>query len=467
MRLSLRWRLTLWYGGVLACILAGFSAAVLLMMRQHLLERTDQELDEELSELVLEIRLGGNGPHMLDEVRQHFFHHDVYELQISTPDGRPIFRSQRLLAGQLDVPLIDEGPDSSVRGVQTVAPLGRLRVKSQRVTGPDGPLIAQAAIPLAPNQRELQALLAMLVTVGPLGLLAALAGGLLLARKALSPVDGMTREAEQITAEQLSRRLEVSPRDDELGRLARTLNRMLDRLERCVEQTRRFTADAAHELRTPLAVLRTEIEVCLRAPRSSDNYRQSLQTLLEEIERLSRLADQLLLLCRQDCGLTAPDFEDVPLDALLRDVLDQAGALAAHKGLELQADDFGEWTVVGNDIGLSRLFFNLLDNAIKYTPAGGRITVRGRAAGGEVRITVEDTGIGIAADHLPHIFERFYRADPSRHRQFGGTGLGLAICQAVAHAHHGRLEIDSHPGRGTRAVVILPLAAATVPMATI
>jgi two-component system, OmpR family, heavy metal sensor histidine kinase CusS len=232
---------------------------------------------------------------------------------------------------------------------------------------------------------------------------------------------------------------------------------MSARLQRSFEEVQRFTADAAHELRTPLAAMRTEAEVALRSPRSPDRDTRVLENLLEEIERLTRLVSHLLFLCREDTGVDVGDFRPVQLGVVVRDVGDHMAVAAREKGVNLVVNLRHTCEVKGEADRLRQLFFNLLDNAIKYTAPGGKVTVEDDSSNRQASITVTDTGIGIPAVHLPRVFDRFYRVDPSRSPETDGIGLGLAICRSIAEAHSGHLEIDSTVGSGTRVTLILPM----------
>jgi heavy metal sensor kinase len=266
----------------------------------------------------------------------------------------------------------------------------------------------------------------------------------------------MAADAEQITASRLDRRLDIPNPNDELGRLGATLNGMIARLERSFEETRRFTADAAHELRTPLTVIRNAAEVALRSPRQPEQYCRVLGEMLEEVERLTRLAEQLLFLCREDAGLIPLSATVMRLDDLVRDAVEHLRVVAEAKGLALECTQLAACPIRGDADQLRRLLFNLLDNAIKFTPAGGTVSVGLERPNGEARVIVEDAGIGIPPEHLPHVFERFYRVDPSRNGDVEGTGLGLAIAQSIAEAHAGSIEMESTVGVGTRAILTLP-----------
>ena len=459
-RLSIRWRLTLWYGTVLALILIGFSGAVYLLMQRHLLTLTDAALSEELDELADEVRRVKALAGLPEALRMRFPGHEGYELQVRTGSGEPVFRSRGIESKGLPGPLIGRNGLDCPTYESVMLEGGRpVRMASREVRGPAGPLVIQAAVTLVPNVRALRELVSILLTLGPVALASAVGGGYWLARKALSPVDRMAATAAQITATRLDRRLAEPEAHDELGYLARTFNTMISRLQRSFEEVRRFTADAAHELRTPLAAMRTEAEVALRSPRSPYRDARVLENLLEEIDRLTRLVSHLLFLCREDTGIGISDFQAVRLDNLVRDVVEHMAVAAREKGLELFLDLPDVCEIKGEPDRLRQLFFNLLDNAIKYTPPGGSVSVEGKSGQGQARVTISDTGIGIPAEHVAHVFERFYRVDSSRSPETDGNGLGLAICCSIAESHSGRLTIESTLGSGTRVTLVLPMQA--------
>jgi heavy metal sensor kinase len=389
---------------------------------------------------------------------RRFARHPGYDIQVSDPAGEPLFRSDRIKGDGLPRPSLDdaEGIYEDFRRGRG----GRFRLLSRTIPGPSGPLVLQIAVPSEGDDRELSELVTALLVAGPLGLALASGGGYLLARKALKPVDRMSAEAGQITATRLDRRLDVPNPDDELGRLAGTLNGMMARLERSFEEIRRFTADAAHELRTPLAVMRNAVEVALRSPRDPEHYRRVLGDVLEEVQRLTRLAEQLLFLCREDAGLVPLATTQVRLEVLVRDIAEHMRAVAGAKDVTLECDGLDPATIRGDADQLRRLLFNLLDNAIKFTQAGGSVGVRLALADGLARLEVADTGIGISAEHLPHVFERFYRVDPARAGEAGGVGLGLSICRSIAEVHGGHIRIESAAGRGTLVTFTIPGQAA-------
>jgi two-component system, OmpR family, heavy metal sensor histidine kinase CusS len=392
-------------------------------------------------------------------LKTQFPGHEGYELQVRTEAGEPIFRSAGIESTGL--------PNSATRRQVAVLPVyesltlkgGRpMRVASREVSGPSGKLLVQAAMTLVPNARALRELVTVFLTLGPVALVCAVGGGYWLARKALSPVDRMAATAALITASRLDRRLAEPEAFDELGYLARTFNTMISRLQRSFEEVRRFTADAAHELRTPLAIMRTETEVALRSPRCPDRDARVLENLIEEIERLSRLVSQLLFLCREDTGIGVSTFRPVKLAALVGDVVDHMEVVAREKGLNLQARLADASNVSGDADRLRQLFFNLLDNAIKYTPPKGAIQLRVHGVNGHAVLEVEDSGIGIPQEALPHIFERFYRVDQTRPGDSESAGLGLSIVKSICIAHGAEVEAQSAVGSGSCFRVKIPLS---------
>jgi heavy metal sensor kinase len=303
---------------------------------------------------------------------------------------------------------------------------------------------------------RLRFLLAM-AAVLPVGLLLAGGGGWVLARRALKPVDQMTQTAQRISGNHLDQRLQVSGSGDELDRLATTLNDMLDRLNAVIHQMRQFSADASHELQTPLTVLKGEMEVALRAVRTPAEYQRVLTSGLEEVDRLDKLVAGLLLLARADAGVLRLDPLPVDLSALVADVGDLMRALAEARAIDLQVGPVEPLAVRGDREHLRRLILNLVDNAVKYTPSDGRVTVSLQSDGDWAALKVLDTGIGIADDQRRMIFERFHRATDTRSRDVRGVGLGLSIARSIAAAHNGRIEVQSTPGHGSLFTIRLPL----------
>ncbi len=468
-RLSIRWRLTLWYSAVLAAVLAVFGVSVYFLTKQGLQNRTSESLliQTTVIEDALSLsRSQGRGV-IRDRLERQYSRHPAFDIQITDLDGQIWMRGDRVRERGLPPPLKTPGKGRDVFDKFTVPGLGPFRMVSRLSDRYPVPLLLQVATSVEENDKQLGELMAILLLLGPLAVGCTLGGGYLLARQALAPVERMAATADEITATQLDRRLHEPNPDDELGRLAHTINGMIARLERSFEEVRRFTADAAHELRTPLAILRNEAEVALRIPRDSEQYRECLENMLEEIDHLSRLSEVLLFLFREDAGLGAHLGDELDLGQIIRAVAVDIRVVAAEQNLELNVDAISPCHVKGNAEQLRRLLFNLLDNAIKFTPAGGRIVIRVERQKGQARVIVSDTGIGIAAEHLPRIFDRFYRVDSARSRRTGGNGLGLSVCKSIAEAHQGSIEVISQPGKSTQVTVTLPETTRFSPRSTV
>ena len=458
-RLGIRWQLTLWYSLALCLVLLAFSAAMYVTIRSYLLARVDAELTEESNELAEELELAKSE----QEFRRRFQHRDaddaLFGFQVAQMDGTILFGSP--WPGDVPLPLPATSADTGFRVFLNLELTrgDRRRLLGRMVQLPSGPILTYVIAPLEQTESQLQTLLSMLIANGLLALLGAVVVGYFMAQRVMAPIHGITETAERISSENLSERVRVANGHDELGRLSTTLNRTFDRLQRAINEMRRFTADAAHELRTPLAIIRTEVEVSLRecdltGQEVSEPLRRATGVVLTETLRLSNLVDQLLTLSRQETGLQRAHFERVSLRELLLDVVETLQVVAEEKGLRIVVNSASEQVVHGDETSLCQLFFNLIDNAVKYTPRGGTVTVVCDRDASNVRILVKDTGIGIEAKHLVHLFERFYRVEAAR--STGGTGLGLAICRSIVEAHRGKLEVESEPGRGTTFTVELP-----------
>jgi two-component system, OmpR family, heavy metal sensor histidine kinase CusS len=455
-RLSIRWRLTLWYSAVLAGVLAGFGISVYLLAQRGLQIRTKESLSIQMTVIEDQLSRAQGRSVLQGRLERQYSRHPAFDIQVTDGNGRVWMRGDRIRDRGLPPPSRPPDANREVYDSFSVAGLGRFRMVSRLSVRYSVPLLVQVATSLQENDEQLAELMTILLLVGPLAVGCTLGGGYLLARQALAPVDRMAATADEITATQLDRRLHEPNPDDELGRLACTLNGMIARLERSFQEVRRFTADAAHELRTPLAILRNEAEVALRIPRESEQYRECLENMLEEIEHLSRLSEALLFLFREDAGLGAHTSDLLNLDQIVRAVADDIRVVAAEQNLELVLDALRPCQVLGNAEQLRRLLFNLLDNAIKFTQEGGSINIRVERQKGQAKVIIEDSGIGIAPEHLPRIFDRFYRVDSARSRRTGGNGLGLSICKSIAEAHQGFIEVVSQPGRGTQVALTLP-----------
>jgi heavy metal sensor kinase len=311
-------------------------------------------------------------------------------------------------------------------------------------------------------KQALDRLLHTLLIAVPLTLVAAGGGGVFLVRRALKPVDEMTQKARSIEERDLSQRIEVKTKD-ELGRLAATLNEMFERLEKAFKRQKQFTGDASHELRAPLAIIEAESTLALQKDRTRNDYRRSLETISQEAHRMAHIVDQLLALARAESGEEKISLRKVNIGKLVTDLSAEVEMLCWDRGLNYKLGKMENLVVKGDRSKLRQLLLNILDNAIKYTPSGGEISVSVRKEGEWAVAYVRDTGIGIPSEELPHIFERFYRVDKARSRSEGGSGLGLAIAKRIAEIHGGRIEVESQIDVGSTFRVYLPLEAKSEP----
>ncbi len=289
----------------------------------------------------------------------------------------------------------------------------------------------------------------------PLTIVLAGGGGVFLASRVFRPIEKITETAKKIEESDLSRRIDVKSKD-ELGRLASTLNQMIARLESAFNRQKEFTSDASHELRAPLTVIQAESTLALQKPREAAEYRKSLEMIAQEAEHLAGIINQLLTLARADAGKEHQEFQKINLADFVKDLCIDVGVVCQEKNLTLQQDHFDEASVMGDSRSLRNLFHNILENAMRYTPEGGTITVKVHQKDTRVMVSIKDTGIGISADERSLIFERFYRVDKARSRSAGGSGLGLAICRHIIEVHGGSIKVESQPNKGSTFHVILP-----------
>jgi len=458
---SVRLRLTLWYTAILLGILVVIGGLSYSLLRRSLV----QDLDTSLRAVADVIRdtpstvpeLTSTEALLRDLLGPDF--HDKF-FQLMDPEGHPGAHSTGL---RDRLPLSPEARQRAAAGDETYETVRlsqgtRVRLLTMPVEQGDRLVrLVQVGMPLERAERALGRYLETLFVLIPLGVGLAAAGGAVVARRALKPVDEMSRTARRITGEDLGRRLPVHGTGDELDHLAGTLNAMLERLEAAFTQVRRFAADAAHELRTPLTALKGGIEVALRADRPPDEYRRVLVSSLEEVERLVRLAEDLLLLSRFSAGaLSAPGR--LELEPLLDEVREVGERLACPRGVSVHLVARGAIAVRGDAAALRRAVLNLVENAVKYTAPGGRVELSLRSADGSAAIAVRDTGVGMDPAEAARVFEPFVRLDEARARDTGGAGLGLAIVRSIVLAHGGTLSVESAPGVGSTFTIRLPLA---------
>ncbi len=462
---SIRARLTLWYTGLLTVTMVLLGGTAYGLLIYSLSYDIDTALQGVASVLAERSRRGDTPflPPDLDDLFRRFFRFSPWDRYAESRDPLGT-RDPRWPAPRSgDLPLSPTALKRAAEGLSTFETVeGRgpfpLRtftwpvMEAGRVTS-----VLRVGMSLESMSLTRRRFLLVMAAVIPLGLLSAGTGGWLLARRALRPVDRMTETARRIGAEHLAERLEVTSTGDELDRLATTLNDMLGRLDAAFQQIRQFSADASHELQTPLTILRGELEVALRSPRSPEEYRRVLRSALEECERIAHLVEGLLLLARADAGVLRMDRKPVDLAELLAEVAGQVQVLAQAHRITLYVCSAEPAPIQGDPEHLGRLLLNLLENAIKYTPAGGRVALALRQVSGSALLEITDTGIGLSPEEQARIFQRFYRAAEAQSMDDRGAGLGLCIAQSIAEAHGGRIEINSTPGQGSTFTVHLPL----------
>jgi heavy metal sensor kinase len=457
LRLPIRARLTAWFALFLATILVALGAFLVLRLRSDLRSTIDREVRASAAAIRLSyaaegssgfsetsaaaLRRGGSAAQVLDLRGRVLVAYggDLAQDPMLTPRGVAAALSVRAR-------VFDQDLGDSSQPYRVIA----LPVRSRR----PGRLVVVGESLQGVNE-AVRKILVLLLIAGPIALAAAGLAGWLLVRNALLPVDRMRRKAERIGIDRLHERLAAPNPSDEIGQLAATLNEMLDRLESGVEARRRLVADASHELRTPLAAMRAELDISLRDESRSPAERATLESVREDVDRISRTVDNLLTLALADDGRLQLNLAPLELGQLVRSTVSSLHALAAASGVALQAAG-ATCRAVGDEQRLRQALTNLIENAIKFTPPGGEVTVSSWRVGLEVGLTVADNGVGIPADDAAHVFDRFYRADRSRSRESGGSGLGLAICYEIAAAHGGRIWVKSEDGQGSAFSIALP-----------
>lgn len=466
-RSTIRLRIALLMGGLFLLLLAGFSLFLYLSLSTQLYRALDNGLQSSAAHYQAMIEQE-DGPLHFDQVDLHLFNASSQQdpvLRLLSPTG-DLLDDQGMQQIPVTLAMLHDGfstiqsqgelpsappttaTDNPLR-LDAVNKPKSFRLFSIPITV-DGAVVAylQVGRDLQPLQETLQRLRTLLLIAEPVLVLLAALAGYWLAQRALAPIEAIRAQAATISVHELNRRLAIELPDDEVGRLARTFDAMLARLEASFHRQHRFTADASHELRTPLAIIRGEVDVTLEQERTPVEYAATLRSIGGETERMTRLVNDLLLLARSDAAELQLDREALDLTDLLALLVEQMQSEATVAGVTLTTALPASLPVWGDRDRLLQLFINLLENALIYAP-GSAVQINGQATPDDIVITVEDTGPGIAAEHLPYLFERFYRVDKARSRVSGGSGLGLAIVQDIVHAHDGNIEVYSQVGEGT------------------
>ena len=455
---SIRLRLTLWYVLLLAIMLAVFSAGIYLTLRHSLSANLDDSLENRADILLSVVAYDSGRPSLAGSVSSVDPNAGEHFVRVYDERGALSFDgTQGDFVAPLDRDIVQGALAGRSRTTSTKVDEDTIRVRIVPLLR-DGEVAGVLEVGLSGDDMSdtLKTLLLILAIAYPTTLGVAILGGSFLAGRALSPIDRITRMARRISSQDLSGRVEVSGPHDEVGRLALTFNDMIARLEGAFQRQRQFTADASHELRTPLTAIKGQIEVALGRPRDVDAYKVVLQRVNEEVDRLIRLVGSLLTLARADAGEIPLASEAVDLGALITDAVEQVRPAAARKAIELAVEPGPALTLRADQDLLLQLVLNLLDNAIKYSEVGDRVTVGWSTDERGARLWVADTGIGVAPEHVERVFDRFYRVDRARSSVEGGAGLGLSICRWIARAHGGDISMASEPGHGTNVQVRLP-----------
>jgi heavy metal sensor kinase len=463
---SLRFQLVAWYAGLLTGCFVLIGVVTYLLLQNSLvsaLQQNQLRRARQIGQLMLEEipRQGEGGVGAQIEARYAPGSNDRF-VRVTRNDGTMLYRSAPPKDGSFqpaELPPPTGRAWSQTARQATLEGGRKMLLAAYEVKAPDGArYLIEAGAPMDDVQAHLRQWLLFLLVGLPIGALIAIGGGSFLVKRALLPVDEIASSAERISSQNLSERLPVVPTGDELERLAIALNHMVDRLDQAFQYSRLFMADASHELRTPLTVLRGELESFIQEPALAPEWRERLGSALEEVERLAGIVEGLFAISRLDAGEAAAEWVKLDLARLAAATADQMSLLAEDKNIQVTCAAAEPVWVEGDQARLKQVVVNLLDNAIKYTLQGGVVALTVSAINSNAVLEVADNGIGIPAEALPRVFDRFFRVDKARSRDLGGAGLGLSTVKSICTAHHGRVEASSLPGKGSRFRIELPLA---------
>jgi heavy metal sensor kinase len=462
---STRFRLTAWYAALLALTVIALGGAVYLGLKQYLTATLSDQLSlqaNQIAETWLRHIAASGEDYVVDEIEEHLSPEITNRfIRVTRPDGSLLYQSSAPRDQSFDPSMIGRPNPARTTGSREEHLSGEsellIYTSAHSVAG-SGTFLIEVGAPYNQIENTLHGLVMIFAAMLPVALGLAIGGGYILMKRALRPVDEITRAAESITSRNLSERLPIPDTGDEFERLSATLNRMIERLEQSFHQVIQFTADASHELRTPLTILRGEMEVALRQNQLNPAARELIESVLEETEKLSKMVENLMTLSRLDSGELKLERSRCDLAALCRETVEQTSLLAEDKAIRLEYVAPHTLEINADPLRLRQIMINLIDNAIKYTPPGGHVRVAVAPEHDVATIEVSDTGQGIPEDAVPYIFDRFYRADKARSRELGGSGLGLAIVKAICELHGGRIQVESAVGQGTRFRVEIPLS---------
>jgi two-component system, OmpR family, heavy metal sensor histidine kinase CusS len=450
--LPIRLRLTLLYGVVFASAGLLLSLANWWMLHRSVDATEYHDLQERAQDvqLLLEHRDPNQSLESFQKsLKQMYeFKDDGKWLQILDQDGHWLYRSSRMIAENPPLPFPGNLPKDGV--IAEFDQNGhRVRILAYPIQANGRSYSVQAGMSLKRSMLLLNQFRIDLLLLTPAVLLLAAAGGHLMSRTALKPVAALAIEARRINDRNLDTRLPISEANDELSHLSETLNQMLERIDKAFGSVRAFTGNASHELRTSISLLRTEIEVALHRPRPALEYRETLERLQNETQRMTTLIENLMALARADSGAETVKAEVIDVSQMMRQTEQTWRVSMQHALLEFRVEAADGLFILAEPVSMRRLLSILLENACRYTLPGGAVTLRAETEEDSVILSVRDTGIGIAAEHLPKIFDRFYRVVHQHESVQNGSGLGLALARWIADRHGASLEVESDPGSGS------------------
>jgi heavy metal sensor kinase len=461
---SVRFILTLWYSVILLVAFTIFGVTVYIYLQHLLVATLDQDLLEDVEWVtrLIEVergtaRKGVSMQRLSQEVQERILQHYTtnpmnYIVLLTNVDGQILYESENQHAKILLTSQVPPG-ETVLQTVDSPA-YGRLHVAARRST----PFIIQVAYTDKATQVVLGHLLSIFAVLVPVVLFVSFSGGWLMAGMALRPIGQISRLANRITAQNLNERIPAREVKDELGELINTINGMIERLQSAFEQMKDFSASMAHELKTPLTIMKGEAELALAKPLSGKETQRLLTTYLEEVVRMSRIVDDLLTLAKAEAGQISITRQPVKLDELVQELYEDTVILSTSKHLRAELMKNQSAVVEGDEVRLRQLLRALIANAVQYTDPGGAIRITCRCEEARVYVDIEDTGIGIPQESLSKIFQRFYRVEEARSRAGGGSGLGLSVAKWIAEAHNGTISVQSTPGKGSRFTIQLPLS---------
>jgi two-component system, OmpR family, sensor kinase len=490
---SIRTKLSLWYAAILGITLIGSGAGAYFVSRATLLDNLDYSLKNEVTSVnafiepkAKKVKLKRAALKELQELKRSAAQQEEPpEVEADTSASKhteidemwnQIYQHTLLSPRRHYIQILDRNGDllyrsQSLRGhTITYSDIPYQWINVVSTNGPDDKQIRLAlmqndyvkifvAYPLEPMYEITDSFFYNILFSTPLALLISVIGGWFLAHKSLKPVDELTKTAKEITAQNLSRRLPTIRVDDELGRLTEQFNDMISRLEASFAQIQQFSADASHELRTPLTIMRGEIEIALRNQRLSKDARELLKSIYDELIRLSSIVESLMILVKSDTGRLVFNMQPIALNEFIEQLFEETKVLAESKKIKVKLDHVQPIRINGDAVRLKQLFLNLIDNALKYTPPRGHVTLTLTKKDGQAALSVKDNGIGIPRKDQAKIFDRFYRVERGEQQMedAGGSGLGLSIAQWITEAHHGTIEVKSREGKGSTFIVRLPM----------